>query len=98
MRPRKTGSVFRPSYTDKRTGELRQSANWTIRFFHRGKQYQESSGSTRKSDAESLLRKRLADLEHGRPVMRDVQRVTFEDLVAYVASLTPTERHAVATS
>lgn len=64
------------------SGRLVRRGNvWWIDFGHRGKRYRESSGSTRKKDAQELLRRRMAEIaEHGRPVGRDAERVTLADL------------------
>src|SRR5512132_2007910 len=60
----------------------RQIETWTIQFSHRGHQYRESSGSTRKADAVKYLKKRQAELNAGkRCVGPAAERTTFENLV-----------------
>jgi integrase len=74
------GSVYRPSYVDKASGERKVSAVWWIRWHHRGKKYRESSESTNENDAKRLLKKRLGEAAIGRPVGPQVEKTTFEDL------------------
>jgi integrase len=70
MRPGVTGSVY-----------LRGRI-WWIKFYDRlGNARYESSRSTLKSDADTLLRKRLGEVATGRRLIgTDVERTTFEDL------------------
>jgi hypothetical protein len=74
------GSVYRPSYVDKASGERKVSAVWWIRWHHRGKKYRESSESTNENEAKRLLKKRLGEAAIGRPVGPQVEKTTFEDL------------------
>jgi len=63
----------------------RQIAVWHIQFSHRGKQYRESSKSTRKVDATRLLKKRMSELGADRKfVGPQAEKTTFEDLVQFV--------------
>src|SRR5690606_7836809 len=63
------------------TGRVYQRGNiWWIDYSFRGKRHQESSKSTKKSDATKLLRKRLAEMGRGQLVGPDAERVMFEDL------------------
>jgi integrase len=74
------GSVYRPSYVDKASGERKVSAVWWIRWHHRGKKYRESSESTNENEAKRLLKKRLGEAAIGRPIGPQVEKTTFEDL------------------
>ena len=47
----------------------RQIAVWTIQFSHRGRQYRESSGSTKRADAVRLLKKRMSEIGVGKKVI-----------------------------
>ena len=80
MKPRKVGSVFRASYKDKRTGALKHSSRWSIRYYVNGQMRQEQTGTIKKAEAEKILQARLAAIAQGRPVGPDVDRTTFEDL------------------
>jgi hypothetical protein len=42
---RGVGSVYRPKYRDVRTGELNESAVWSIRYSHRRVKHRENSHS-----------------------------------------------------
>ena len=54
---------------------------WT-EYWHRGRQYRESSGSTHEADARKLLKKRLGEIHGKRFVGPQEERITFEDLAA----------------
>jgi integrase len=53
-----------------------------IAYFHRGKEYRESSQSTKDSDARRLLKKRLGEIGRGRLVGPVEERLTFDDLAS----------------
>src|SRR5437867_10198593 len=86
MKPRKVGSVFRPSYKDKRTGQLRMASTWSIRYYVRGEMKQEQTHSTKKAEAERMLRDRIAAISQGRPVGPEIERTTFEDLASMLVN------------
>lgn len=69
------------------TGRIyRRGMTWWIDFSYRGERYRESSESTRKSDAQALLRKRMAEMGRGRFVGRSAELVTFEDLASLIVT------------
>jgi integrase len=82
MKSRGLGFAYRPSYTDKRTGELRTCATWWIQYNYRGDRRRENSGSTARSDAVKLLKKRLSEMGSGRFIGPDAEKLTFEDMAA----------------
>ena len=51
-----------------------------------GKRYAESSGSSRKGDAERLLRSRVGDLANGLPITPQAGRITFDEAVRDMTS------------
>lgn len=53
-----------------------------IAYFHRGKEYRESSQSRKESAAKRLLKTRLGEIGRGRLVGPVEERVTFDDLAA----------------
>jgi integrase len=57
----------------------RGSVCW-VAYWHRGKEYRESSGSDSESQAKKLLKKRLGEIGRGRLIGPDEERVTFEAL------------------
>jgi site-specific recombinase XerD len=57
-----------------------RGAAWWIQYSVRGKKQRESSGSTRRTVAVRLLRRRLEEVSSGRFVGLDAERVTFENL------------------
>lgn len=64
-------------------GSLRQRGEvWWIRYSRAGNRYEESSGSTKRSDASTLLRLREGDAAKGIPVTPRVGRILFEEAAA----------------
>jgi integrase len=55
-----------------------------ISWYYRGERFRESSKSTRRKDAEALLRKRVGDVGKGRTTGPDPEKVTFEDLAEMI--------------
>jgi integrase len=70
--------------TDRRargTGRLFKRGNiWWIRFSVDGKRHDESSNSTKRSDAVKLLNKRLGEVQTGRYQGPSAERLSFSDL------------------
>jgi integrase len=63
-------------------GELRKRGQtWWIRYYKNGKRHEESSGSTKETDAKSLLRLREGDIERGIAITPKVGRIRFEEAV-----------------
>src|SRR6266567_4360243 len=56
-------AVYRPSYRDKETGELKESLIWWYNFTFAGRRIQESSKSRRKTVAQDAEKKRRQELE-----------------------------------
>ena len=82
---RRTGSVFRPRYKD-RHGVTRKSNVWWIQFHDlAGKRRREATTATNAKGAEAALRKRLADVEAGKPIETSPATVTLADLWKIVA-------------
>ena len=63
-------------------GELKQRGQiWWIRYYKNGRRHEESSGSTKESDAKSLLRLREGDIERGIAITPKVGRIRFDEAV-----------------
>jgi integrase len=56
-------SVYRPKYTDPKTGKLRPSKIWWIEFIFAGKRVRESANTTRKTIAVEFEKKRRLEME-----------------------------------
>jgi WD40 repeat protein len=56
-------SVYRPTYTDKKTGVLMESNQWWYEFIYAGKRIRESAKSTRKTIAVEAEKRRRLELE-----------------------------------
>lgn len=63
-------------------GIFKRGPVWWIRYSHRGRKYRESARSVERSDAARLLKRRIADLNQGRPSGPDEERVTFDQIAA----------------
>lgn len=57
----------------------RGSAHW-IAYYHRGKEYRESSGSESEAQARKLLKKRLGEMGRGRLIGPVEEKVTLEEM------------------
>src|SRR5262245_45485701 len=79
-RERGDGSIFKEKYRDKRSGEIRECATWSIKYSVNGKPRKESSGSTFWKKAKGLLDKRLAEIRTGTYLGPEPERTTYEDL------------------
>ena len=61
-------------------GQIRKRGKvWWIRYYRNGRRYEETSGSTKQSDAARLLRIREGDVARGVPITPLVGRVRFEE-------------------
>ncbi len=49
------GGIYCPAYTDRRTGEKKQSAVWGVHYYAAGQLHRESTGSTNEAKAYKLL-------------------------------------------
>lgn len=56
-------AIFRPTYTDKKTGEQKQSAVWWYEFVFAGKRVRESAKTTRKTIATEAEKQRRLEIE-----------------------------------
>ncbi len=64
-----------------RVFKRKNSAHWWIEYWHRGRQYRESSGSTREVGARRLLKKRLGETQGNRFVGPEEERVLLSELL-----------------
>ena len=61
-------------------GQLRKRGTvWWVRYYRNGRRHEESAGSSKKGDAERLLRLREGDVARGLPVTPKVGRMRFEE-------------------
>jgi hypothetical protein len=57
------GRVYQPVYKDKRTGERKKTETWFIQYGAHGRNIRESSESTNKQDAITLLTRKWAHVD-----------------------------------
>ena len=60
---------------------FKRGSVWWIAYYHRGKEYRESSDSESESQAKKLLKKRLGEINAGKFIGPSEDRWTFEDMV-----------------
>ena len=60
---------------------FKRGSVWWIAYFHRGKEYRESSGNQSEAHARKLLKKRLGEINACRFMGPNEDRLTFEDMV-----------------
>lgn len=72
MKPRGLGRVFR------------RGTVWWIQYSFRGQQHRESTKSSNRPKAVSLLKRRLSEMGHGRLIGPQAERLTFGDLMRMV--------------
>jgi integrase len=73
------GSIYRPKYRGK-NGKAVESRVWWIKYYRAGKPFRESSKSTRKGDAERILKLREGQIVKGEFAGLRVERITFDEL------------------
>src|SRR5690348_8085289 len=61
---------------------FKRGSIWWVAYYHRGKEFRESTESDKQSNAKKLLKKRLGEMGRGRLVGPTEERVTFEQLKA----------------
>ncbi|MCL4852243.1 MAG: site-specific integrase [Bryobacteraceae bacterium] len=64
-------AVFRPTYTDPKTGEKKQQRTWWYEFVRNGERYRESAKVTNKRDAEAIEAARKTELAKGEVGIKD---------------------------
>jgi len=63
-------------------GIYKRGRTWWVRYYHRGREYRESSHSMEQVDAMRLLRLRLTGLQQGNLPGTAEERITFEEMAA----------------
>jgi len=73
------GGLFKRKYRDEK-GALREGEKWWIKFYRNGREYRESSGSEKKTDAIRLLKLREGQIVEGKFHGLQVERITFDEI------------------
>ncbi len=79
------GSIYRRRYKTK-SGEIKESPTWWLKYYRDGRPLRESSGSSREGDAKRLLKLREGDIVRGVPITPRVGRIKFTELAKAVVS------------
>jgi hypothetical protein len=74
------GSLYKPSYRDKKTGERKVSAVWWMKYYVNGLPVRESTDTTNDRDANARLNDKLGKAERGEAVL-GAKHVTLDRLV-----------------
>lgn len=80
------GSAYRTKWTDKKTGQIRYSPRYSIKYYHNKELIRELIPFTKESDAWKLLKKRHGELALGKPAGPTVARTMFEDMAAMLVN------------
>jgi integrase len=80
------GSAFCTKWRDKKTGQLKYSPRYTIKYYHNKELIRELTPFTKESDAWKLLKKRHGELALGKPTSPTVARTNFEDMAAMLVN------------
>ena len=78
------GSLFRPKYADDKTGEVRESAVWWMRWCVYGQARRESTKTRDYAEAKRLLKIREGQAASGLAMPKSAGRVPFAELAADV--------------
>ena len=76
------GHIYKPKYTDKKTGEVKESQVYWIKYYRNGKPYRESTKSKKFKEAKRLLNKREDEISDGKVPGIYFDKITFDDLAA----------------
>ena len=74
------GHIYRRKRRDRK-GRIHESLVYWIQYYKNGRKFRESSGSTKHSDAEKLLRLREGMIARGIFVRPNIERIRFDELV-----------------
>jgi integrase len=78
------GNVYRPTYRDRKTGELKECATYWVVYHVNGKRIAQNAHTIDEPAARRFLKKCLADAGAGLPVGPEVERTTLDQLIFMV--------------
>jgi integrase len=95
-RERGSGSIYRPKYRDRKTGELRECRTFWIQYYRNGRAVRENTRSDKITVAKELLKRRQGELAAGQWVEPKAEKVRVEELIeALVRDYDINERKAL---
>jgi integrase len=80
-RDRGAGSIFKPKFKDKRTGEVRECPHFRISYHRHGHRYVENTRSDKITVAKELLKKKLGEIAAGNFIPPSTEKVLVEELM-----------------
>ena len=78
------GFVYQPKWRDKKTGELKTAATFWVGYSANGKSYKQNAETRSHTEAVKFLKRKLAEVQSGRPTGPVVDKTTLGDLLAMV--------------
>ncbi|MBN2319291.1 MAG: site-specific integrase [Acidobacteria bacterium] len=74
------GSLYRPTYRDKKTNALKHSKVWWVSIYSCGKQFMINTHQKDRAEAKRFLQQREGDLGNGVPFIKNQHKIIFEEL------------------
>jgi integrase len=78
------GSIFKPKYKDRKTGEARESSIYWVAYYRAGRQLRESAGTAIYTKAKSFLAIREGMVARGAAVNPQIGRIKFSEMAEEV--------------
>ncbi len=76
------GSIYKRTYRDKKTGEIKESSIYWIQYYRNGVPIRESTDTSVYSEAKNFLNSREGDVAKGIPITARMGRIKFSELAA----------------
>ncbi len=80
------GTIYRPKYRTRKSGQIRQSKIYWIQYYRNGKAERENTHTTDHAAAKRLLHSREGDVARGIPVSSKLGQVKINELIADVVT------------
>ncbi len=80
------GSIYRPKYRTRKTGEVRESKTYWIKYYRRGEAQRENTHSADFTTAKRLLQSREGDIARGLPISANIGRIMIDELAGDVVT------------
>jgi integrase len=75
------GSLYRPRYRDKKTGEVHESAIWWAKFYTHGRMVRQSTETADHAEAKEFIKQKEGEAAAGKPVPTSARRILFSELL-----------------
>ncbi len=78
------GKLYRPKYVNRRTGAIRQSAIWWVRYRQHGQTVRQSTETTSEAKAKTFMREREGKVALNVPVVPKADRLTLGEAATLI--------------